>query len=247
MKAPWMKMRILPETTETGLMMETCQTEASQRYCDYSPRPSLTGGKVCSVGGEQPLRPAARLQHSGWPAESGGEDDGHGLAPDDNQDENNHSPEGWGHSPQNQTRRGARHVCAHEEIRFAPFPLPSKPLWSDPLTDAPLSSCPLLSGLSSLFEDANLCGLYSEDRLLLDDVRHRAFLALTDQGVEAVAVSSATFSRTYNSFSALQPFVFLLWSDQANVPLFVGRVIDLWGEESQDELQTEGDNGRVET
>lgn len=84
----------------------------------------------------------------------------------------------------------------------------------------------LLPGLSSLFEDANLCGLYSEDRLLLDDVRHRGFLALTEQGVEVVAVTSATFSRTYDTFSALQPFVFLLWNDRANVPLFVGRVVD---------------------
>lgn len=82
------------------------------------------------------------------------------------------------------------------------------------------------SGLSSLFEDANLCGLYSEERLVLDDARHRAFLALTEQGVEAGAVTSISFSRTYTSFSALQPFIMLLWSDQANVPLFIGRVTD---------------------
>lgn len=44
--------------------------------------------------------------------------------------------------------------------------------------------------------------------------------------MEAAAVTSAALSRTYNSFSALQPFVFLLWSEQAKVPLFVGRVID---------------------
>lgn len=105
-------------------------------------------------------------------------------------------------------------------------PLPSNRLRSHWLMHAPLSFCPLLSGLSSLFEDANLCGLYSEDRLVLDDIRHRGFLALTEQGVEAVAVTSVSFSRTHNSFSALQPFVFLLWSDQVNVPLFVGRVID---------------------
>lgn len=60
----------------------------------------------------------------------------------------------------------------------------------------------------------------------MDDVRHRALLSLTEHGVEAVAVSAATFSRTYNSFSALQPFIFLLWNDRANVPLFVGRVVD---------------------
>nr|XP_046270185.1 plasma protease C1 inhibitor [Scatophagus argus] len=81
-------------------------------------------------------------------------------------------------------------------------------------------------GLSSLFEDANLCGLYTKDKLVLDDARHQAFLALTAQGVEAGAVTSIVFSRTFSSFSVLQPFIMLLWSDQANVPLFIGRVTD---------------------
>ncbi|CAB1426902.1 unnamed protein product [Pleuronectes platessa] len=81
-------------------------------------------------------------------------------------------------------------------------------------------------GLSSLFEEPNLCGLYSEDRLLLDDARHRAFLALTEDGVEAGAATAIGFARSFPSFSAMQPFVMLLWSDQANVPLFIGRVTD---------------------
>ncbi|XP_037328780.2 plasma protease C1 inhibitor [Pungitius pungitius] len=81
-------------------------------------------------------------------------------------------------------------------------------------------------GLSSLFEDANLCGLCSEERIILDDARHRAVLSLTEQGVEAGAVTSVSFSRSFPSFSALRPFVMLLWSDQANVPLFIGRVTD---------------------
>lgn len=89
-----------------------------------------------------------------------------------------------------------------------------------------LLSPPLKSGLSSLFEDANLCGLYSENRLVLTDARHRAFLALTEEGVEAGAVTSVAFSRSYLSFSALQPFIMMLWSDQASVPLFIGRVTD---------------------
>nr|AFO64913.1 C1 inhibitor [Oplegnathus fasciatus]AHA51697.1 C1 inhibitor precursor [Oplegnathus fasciatus] len=81
-------------------------------------------------------------------------------------------------------------------------------------------------GLLSLFEDANLCGLYSEEKVVLDDARHRAFLALTEQGVEAGAVTTMSFSRSFPSFSALRPFIVLLWSDQANVPLFIGRVTD---------------------
>ncbi|KAK5866116.1 hypothetical protein PBY51_020331 [Eleginops maclovinus] len=81
-------------------------------------------------------------------------------------------------------------------------------------------------GLSSLFENANLCGLYSEDRVVLDDARHRAFLALNERGVEAGAVTTMSFSRSFPSFSALRPFIMLLWSDKANVPLFIGRVTD---------------------
>ncbi|KAM9363704.1 plasma protease C1 inhibitor [Symphorus nematophorus] len=80
-------------------------------------------------------------------------------------------------------------------------------------------------GLSLLFENANLCGL-SEERLVLDDARHRAFLALTEEGVEAGAATSIIFSRTFPSFSALRPFILLLWSDKANMPLFIGRVTD---------------------
>ncbi|XP_044046955.1 plasma protease C1 inhibitor isoform X2 [Siniperca chuatsi] len=81
-------------------------------------------------------------------------------------------------------------------------------------------------GLSSLFEGADLCGLYSEEKVVLDDARHRAFLALTEQGVEAGAVTTMSFSRSFPSFSAMRPFIMLLWSDQANVPLFIGRVTD---------------------
>ncbi|XP_054460206.1 plasma protease C1 inhibitor [Anoplopoma fimbria] len=81
-------------------------------------------------------------------------------------------------------------------------------------------------GLSSLFEGAEMCGLYAEERVVLDEARHRAFLALTEQGVEAGAVTSVSFSRSFPAFSALRPFVMLLWSDRANVPLFIGRVTD---------------------
>lgn len=186
---------------------------------------SPPGSWLYSVRRDHPLRPAAGLQHTGWFPTGGGEADRCGFAPDDKHHENNGSPEGRGPSAQTPAGRGAGHVGADEEIRFAPSTLPSTG-W---LMEAPWPSCPLSSGLSGLFEDVNLCGLYSEDRLLLDEVRHRGFLALSEQGVEAAAVTSVAFSRTFNSFSALQPFVFLLWSEQANMPLFVGRVIEPWG------------------
>lgn len=82
-------------------------------------------------------------------------------------------------------------------------------------------------GLSALYEGVDLCGLYPEEKLFLDDAKHRAFLALTEQGVEAGAVTSMSFSRSFPSFSALRPFIMLLWSDHTNVPLFIGRVTEL--------------------
>ncbi|KAJ8281296.1 hypothetical protein GJAV_G00065920 [Gymnothorax javanicus] len=84
-------------------------------------------------------------------------------------------------------------------------------------------------GLAHLMSEPNLCGLAPPDRpeaLSLSDGQHRAFLSLTEKGVEAGAVTSISFSRSFSSFSALRPFVLLLWNEQLNGPLFLGRVTD---------------------
>ncbi|NP_001116757.1 plasma protease C1 inhibitor precursor [Danio rerio] len=82
-------------------------------------------------------------------------------------------------------------------------------------------------GLSDLFNNPNLCGMFpGEPESFISDVRHRAFLSLTEKGVEAAAATSISFSRSFSSFSALQPFVLILWSDEAAVPLFMGRIIN---------------------
>lgn len=81
-------------------------------------------------------------------------------------------------------------------------------------------------GLFSLFEDPNLCGLYDEEPLILQEAKHKAHLALTEKGVEAAAVTSLGVSRSFMSFSALRPFILLVWSDTAQVPLFIGRVTE---------------------
>ncbi|XP_061103031.1 plasma protease C1 inhibitor [Conger conger] len=84
-------------------------------------------------------------------------------------------------------------------------------------------------GLTDLPFEPNLCGLSSEERvpaLALSEAQHRAFLSLTEQGVEAGAASSISFSRSFSSFSALRPFVLLLWNEQIKSPLFLGRVTE---------------------
>ncbi|XP_013868646.1 plasma protease C1 inhibitor [Austrofundulus limnaeus] len=81
-------------------------------------------------------------------------------------------------------------------------------------------------GLSSLFEGAHLCGFSSERPLVLDEAKHKAFLSLSQRGVEAGAVTTMSFSRSFASFSALRPFILLLWNNEANTPLFIGRVTE---------------------
>ncbi|XP_010902190.3 plasma protease C1 inhibitor [Esox lucius] len=81
-------------------------------------------------------------------------------------------------------------------------------------------------GLTELFQDPNLCGLAAEQQLVLTEARHKAFLSLTEEGVEAAAASSFSFSRSLSIFSALRPFLLIVWSDSSQAPLFVGRVTE---------------------
>ncbi|XP_066500700.1 plasma protease C1 inhibitor [Hoplias malabaricus] len=81
-------------------------------------------------------------------------------------------------------------------------------------------------GVKGVLGSPNLCGMFEGDQEVeLTDARHRVYLSLGEQGVEAAAASSVTLSRSYNSFNAMQPFVFILWSEQTSCPLFIGRVL----------------------
>ncbi|KAF4110209.1 plasma protease C1 inhibitor [Onychostoma macrolepis] len=82
-------------------------------------------------------------------------------------------------------------------------------------------------GLSDLFSNPNLCGIFPEEaKSFISDARHSAFLSLTEKGVEAAAATTISFSRSFSSFAALQPFILILWSDEAGAPLFMGRIIN---------------------
>ncbi|KAL6459395.1 hypothetical protein MHYP_G00328670 [Metynnis hypsauchen] len=82
-------------------------------------------------------------------------------------------------------------------------------------------------GVTGLFESPNLCAMFpGEEAVELTDGRHQAYISLTEQGVEAAAASSVSFSRSFNTFSAMQPFVFIIWSEQTTCPLFMGRVVN---------------------
>ncbi|NWI61316.1 IC1 inhibitor, partial [Calyptomena viridis] len=76
-----------------------------------------------------------------------------------------------------------------------------------------------------LFLDAELCGL-AEGPAAVDTARHRAVLALDEAGVEAAAAMATSVARSALVLEALRPFLFVLWHDDTEVPIFMGRLSD---------------------
>ncbi|NXH23189.1 IC1 inhibitor, partial [Bucco capensis] len=77
-----------------------------------------------------------------------------------------------------------------------------------------------------LFLDAELCGLAWGPVVAVDGARHRALLELDEAGVEAAGAMATSVARTALLLEALRPFLFVLWHDESNVPLFMGRLSD---------------------
>ncbi|NXR09162.1 IC1 inhibitor, partial [Semnornis frantzii] len=77
-----------------------------------------------------------------------------------------------------------------------------------------------------LFLDAELCGLARGPAVTVDAARHRALLELNEAGVEAAGAMATSVARTALVLEALRPFLFVLWHDDGNVPLFMGRLSD---------------------
>ncbi|XP_058246050.1 plasma protease C1 inhibitor [Hemibagrus wyckioides] len=81
-------------------------------------------------------------------------------------------------------------------------------------------------GLQELFSDPNLCGMIDQSSSMpLSEARHCAFLSLTEKGVEAAAGSSVSYSRSFTNFNAMRPFVLLVFNEEVNIPLFLGKVL----------------------
>ncbi|NXX10727.1 IC1 inhibitor, partial [Podargus strigoides] len=77
-----------------------------------------------------------------------------------------------------------------------------------------------------LFLDAELCGLARGPAVAVDAARHRAVLALDEAGVEAAGAMATSVARTALLLEALRPFLFILWHDASDMPLFMGRLSD---------------------
>ncbi|KAH3790820.1 leukocyte elastase inhibitor-like [Dreissena polymorpha] len=90
---------------------------------------------------------------------------------------------------------------------------------------------------------ANLSGMGTN--LFVDQVFHKAFVDVNEEGTEATAATAATIVRCRASmpappltFTADHPFMFLIWHYQLKAPLFVGRFTGLETKSAQtrDEL-----------
>ncbi|XP_015485418.1 plasma protease C1 inhibitor isoform X2 [Parus major] len=76
-----------------------------------------------------------------------------------------------------------------------------------------------------LFLDAELCGL-ARGPAAVDTARHRAVLALDEAGAEAAAAMATSVARSAPVLEALRPFLFVLWHDTGDFPVFMGRLSD---------------------
>lgn len=76
-----------------------------------------------------------------------------------------------------------------------------------------------------LFLDAELCGL-AWGPAAVDSARHRAVLALDEAGVEAAAAMATSVARSALVLEALRPFLFVLWHNTGDFPVFMGRLSD---------------------
>ncbi|RLV97301.1 hypothetical protein DV515_00011977 [Chloebia gouldiae] len=61
---------------------------------------------------------------------------------------------------------------------------------------------------------------------MVDTARHRAVLALDEAGVEAAAAIATSVARSAPVLEALRPFLFVLWHNTGDFPVFMGRLSD---------------------
>ncbi|XP_059704662.1 plasma protease C1 inhibitor isoform X3 [Haemorhous mexicanus] len=92
--------------------------------------------------------------------------------------------------------------------------------------DLTLDIVPLIHDMDfGLFLDAELCGL-ARGPAAVDTARHRAVLALDEAGVEAAAAMATSVARSALVLEALRPFLFVLWHNTGDFPVFMGRLSD---------------------
>ncbi|NXX45296.1 A2AP protein, partial [Tricholaema leucomelas] len=78
-------------------------------------------------------------------------------------------------------------------------------------------------GLQELFTSPDLQKI-ADEPLLVSSIQHQSTLELKEDGVEASAGTGVAVSRSVSAFSLDRPFVFIIFEDEAGIPLFIGSV-----------------------
>uniref|UniRef100_A0A8C5PDZ9 Serpin family F member 2 n=1 Tax=Leptobrachium leishanense TaxID=445787 RepID=A0A8C5PDZ9_9ANUR len=78
-------------------------------------------------------------------------------------------------------------------------------------------------GLGHLFSNPDLSGI-SDEQLFVSSVQHQSNLDLNEEGAEAAAATAVITSRSLTSYSINRPFLFFLFEDSVELPLFLGYV-----------------------
>jgi serpin B len=100
-------------------------------------------------------------------------------------------------------------------------------------SDVPLKETLMALGMTSGFEGglADFSGMDGTKSLYIQDVLHKAFVAVDEEGTEAAAATAVIVGETAapgepKRFEANRPFLFLIRDRVTGALLFVGRVLD---------------------
>jgi serine protease inhibitor len=85
-------------------------------------------------------------------------------------------------------------------------------------------------GMSIAFsEEADFSKMYKEGSVCIDEVLHKTFVEVNEEGTTAAAVTSvrmATTSLVFSGFRADRPFLFVIRENQSGTILFIGQIMN---------------------
>jgi serpin B len=96
-------------------------------------------------------------------------------------------------------------------------------------TSAPVKDALMALGMKAAFEgSADFSGIDGTRRLVVQDVLHKAFIAVGEKGTEAAAATGVIVGGNVPKFSLLanRPFFYFLRDEPTGAILFMGRVMD---------------------
>ena len=118
-----------------------------------------------------------------------------------------------------------RWLTQYDTVRKVQFSIPKFTFsYEESLTDALTAM-----GMGIAFTDrADLTGIRAEGGLMINDVKHKTFIEVNEEGTEAAAVTSVEVGVTSigNFLSLNKPFVFVIAEKSTGTILFVGKLAD---------------------